>query len=428
MKLPASIVTAALCTAFATGARAQDANEPASLDPNAAFDPGADPSAMYPAPPSVVADPSQDPNAGGGLSVVPAAPDQPVDESAAYVEPLDPNAYVQFQNELAPYGDWYDDPQYGRVWSPSVNIVGADFSPYATGGNWSLSQYGYTWSSDYVWGWAPFHYGRWVTLAQHGWAWVPGTTWGPAWVSWRAGNGYAGWAPLPPAGASLAAPGVGASCWRFVPVGQLGVARPSYLPPSAVASIYPRTAWFNPARAMTYNQQMVRYNPGPVGIARQSAMRLGPLPQTAMPRPNIVPRYGTPMNAGAQLPWSAVAGTQSYWARRPAYAAPTPPGYGQPVYAQPNYQGRGWGGGGWGRGPAVAYPSGGYPSVGAAPPGYPSSGYGGYGGGGHWGGGGFGGGGGHWGGGGNGGFAGGGGGFAGGGGGHWGGGGGRRGR
>ena len=27
---------------------------------------------------------------------------------------------------------------------------------------------------------------------------MPGYTWGPAWVSWRYGDGYAGWAPLPP--------------------------------------------------------------------------------------------------------------------------------------------------------------------------------------------------------------------------------------
>ena len=35
-------------------------------------------------------------------------------------------------------------------------------------------------------------------LAGTGWVWVPGYTWAPAWVSWRYGDGYAGWAPLPP--------------------------------------------------------------------------------------------------------------------------------------------------------------------------------------------------------------------------------------
>jgi hypothetical protein len=33
---------------------------------------------------------------------------------------------------------------------------------------------------------------------QYGWCWVPDTQWGPAWVSWRSGSDYSGWAPLPP--------------------------------------------------------------------------------------------------------------------------------------------------------------------------------------------------------------------------------------
>jgi len=48
------------------------------------------------------------------------------------------------------------------------------------------------------WGWATYHYGRWVNLDGTGWCWVPGYTWAPAWVSWRYGDGYCGWAPLPP--------------------------------------------------------------------------------------------------------------------------------------------------------------------------------------------------------------------------------------
>jgi len=32
-----------------------------------------------------------------------------------------------------------------------------------------------------------------------GWVWVPGYEWAPAWVSWRYGDEYVGWAPLPPA-------------------------------------------------------------------------------------------------------------------------------------------------------------------------------------------------------------------------------------
>jgi hypothetical protein len=48
------------------------------------------------------------------------------------------------------------------------------------------------------WGWAPFHYGRWFLHDDYGWLWVPGTEWAPAWVDWRHGDGWVGWAPLPP--------------------------------------------------------------------------------------------------------------------------------------------------------------------------------------------------------------------------------------
>src|SRR5581483_11336207 len=51
-------------------------------------------------------------------------------------------------------------------------------------------------------GWATYHYGRWANLSGYGWVWFPGEDldWGPAWVSWRTGGDYVGWAPLPPRG------------------------------------------------------------------------------------------------------------------------------------------------------------------------------------------------------------------------------------
>src|SRR3546814_16106093 len=61
-----------------------------------------------------------------------------------------------------------------------------------------MTNYGNTWVSDYEWGWAPFHYGRWTYTDYYGWAWIPGYEWGPAWVSWRSGGGFYGWAPLGP--------------------------------------------------------------------------------------------------------------------------------------------------------------------------------------------------------------------------------------
>jgi hypothetical protein len=101
----------------------------------------------------------------------------------------------EFYDELQPYGTWIDDPQYGNVWVPDVE---ENFRPYATQGYWAMTSYGNTWVSDYPWGWATFHYGRWHFDNYYGWEWVPGSEWAPAWVSWRNGGGYYGWAPMEP--------------------------------------------------------------------------------------------------------------------------------------------------------------------------------------------------------------------------------------
>src|SRR5271154_1658872 len=104
-------------------------------------------------------------------------------------------SYQTFYDDLSPYGQWIDYPNYGYVWQPSV---GSDFKPYATNGHWVYTDMGWTWVSDYNWGWATFHYGRWFYDGNYGWMWVPGYDWAPAWVSWRSSNDYYGWAPLMP--------------------------------------------------------------------------------------------------------------------------------------------------------------------------------------------------------------------------------------
>lgn len=104
-------------------------------------------------------------------------------------------SYDDFYQNLAPYGQWIEDPQYGYVWSPNED---GSFRPYYTNGHWAMTDYGNTWISDYPWGWACFHYGRWTYDNYYGWLWIPGQYWGPAWVSWRYGEGYYGWAPLGP--------------------------------------------------------------------------------------------------------------------------------------------------------------------------------------------------------------------------------------
>jgi hypothetical protein len=100
-----------------------------------------------------------------------------------------------FYDELANYGTWIDNPDFGYVWVPNVE---PGFRPYVTNGHWVFTDYGWTWSSDYPWGWAAFHYGRWYWDEQYGNVWVPDTEWGPAWVIWRQSPGYYGWAPMGP--------------------------------------------------------------------------------------------------------------------------------------------------------------------------------------------------------------------------------------
>lgn len=101
-----------------------------------------------------------------------------------------------FYGALSPYGEWVRHPYYGWVWFP--RHVRAGWRPYSIG-RWVMTDYGWTWVSYERFGWATYHYGRWAWDRYVGWLWVPGTDWAPAWVAWQQGNGYIGWAPLPPA-------------------------------------------------------------------------------------------------------------------------------------------------------------------------------------------------------------------------------------
>ncbi|MDQ6624446.1 MAG: hypothetical protein M3Y86_13310 [Verrucomicrobiota bacterium] len=102
-----------------------------------------------------------------------------------------------FYNNLGDDGSWVDVADYGYCWQPNVAARNANWRPY-TEGSWAYTNEGWTWVSNEDFGWATYHYGRWARLHDVGWVWVPGTEWAPAWVSWRTGGDYVGWAPLPP--------------------------------------------------------------------------------------------------------------------------------------------------------------------------------------------------------------------------------------
>jgi hypothetical protein len=91
--------------------------------------------------------------------------------------------------ELDRYGRWEEDPEYGPLWMP--NGVASGWTPYTTG-RWAWVQpWGWTWVDVSPWGFAPFHYGRWVQRGPF-WAWSPGRyvarpVYAPALVGWVGG-------------------------------------------------------------------------------------------------------------------------------------------------------------------------------------------------------------------------------------------------
>jgi hypothetical protein len=106
--------------------------------------------------------------------------------------------------DLDDNGDWRDDSNYGHVWFP--NRVSTGWAPYREG-HWDwVAPWGWTWVDDSSWGYAPFHYGRWVTIGGR-WGWVAGPVevvpvYAPALVVFIGeGGGFGGnvgWFPLGP--------------------------------------------------------------------------------------------------------------------------------------------------------------------------------------------------------------------------------------
>ena len=139
----------------------------------------------------------------------------------------DPSALNDFRDTLESHGTWVDDATYGTVWVPAPTEVGADFKPYVTAGHWTYDD-DYVWVSDYPWGWAPFHYGRWVFVEGRGWSWIPGREYRGAWVTWSVddGYGYLGWAPMGPSfvwfgGVPVGWRGYWGPRWAYVPRGEV---------------------------------------------------------------------------------------------------------------------------------------------------------------------------------------------------------------
>jgi hypothetical protein len=73
--------------------------------------------------------------------------------------------------DLNQHGTWKAVKKYGPVWTP--NNTSSGWAPYQTGHWVWIRQWGWTWVDQQPWGFAPFHYGRWIYLERR-WSWVPG--------------------------------------------------------------------------------------------------------------------------------------------------------------------------------------------------------------------------------------------------------------
>jgi len=163
------------------------------------------------APVPSVAPVSTEPAAAAPVSAVQPAAAAPVVEAPPPVYVGNPPSEVSyFYNDLSPYGTWIQLEGVGWCWQPRVVVVNRTWRPYCDSGHWVWTDAGWFWQSDYSWGWAPFHYGRWQLHPRCGWVWSPDRVWGPSWVVWRSYGDSCGWAPLPPHSEFVV--GVG---WRF---------------------------------------------------------------------------------------------------------------------------------------------------------------------------------------------------------------------
>jgi hypothetical protein len=171
-----------------------------------AADPGANPDQPSPAGSEATADGSPQAAPDEFLSWAMASeynPEQP--QSAQFV-----SREMTGYERLDAYGRWEKRRDYGPVWFPAA--VPADWAPYRFGHWASIAPWGWTWIDDQPWGFAPFHFGRWVRIDER-WAWVPGSrveqpVYAPALVAFlediedadtaRGGEPPVGWFPLAP--------------------------------------------------------------------------------------------------------------------------------------------------------------------------------------------------------------------------------------
>jgi hypothetical protein len=184
----------------------------------------------------------------------------------------------EFQAALEPYGEWRQHPRWGEVWVPDERPRG--WRPYSVGHWVYTDDWGWFWVSDddeADWGWVTYHYGRWIFDRGTGWFWVPGDEWAPAWVNWRRGDSFVGWAPLPPDDVVYEYDD-NPDTWIFVEPRYMAAPRlrSYYLPQQRTAFVLRSTVMVN--RSFSANRSGARIavnpgiSPGVIGAASRSAI------------------------------------------------------------------------------------------------------------------------------------------------------------
>ena len=197
--------------------------------------------------------------------------------------PPDETNMTLFFDALEPYGDWIE-VDHTWVWRPEVASNNPNWRPYCDKGSWVYTDAGWAWHSEYPWGWAPFHYGRWKNNPQFGWLWTPDNVWAPAWVSWRTDERHYGWAPLPPTarfeeGVGFQRAhieinfGLSEHDYSFVPVEK--ICEPELtahvIPPTRVTNVYNNTTIIQ--NNITYNDHRVIVRGPPIERTREATHR-----------------------------------------------------------------------------------------------------------------------------------------------------------
>jgi len=259
--------------------------------------------------------------------------------SARYVAPG-----VVGAGDLDEYGAWRQTPDYGPLWVPTAVTPG--WAPYSNGQWIWQNPWGWTWVDAAPWGFAPFHYGRWVSFGGY-WGWAPGPYYArpyyaPALVAWFGGPGFGigfgfgggfGWCPLGWGEPFFPWYGASRGYFRNVNISNTHITNinnitNNYYNNRNGSGLYGRNGIGMPRYARTGGLTAVSRNtlerglPVAANAARTSPSALRNLSSASISRPNVSPTRESMLGPKAGLP---AASPSAAVASRPTVSRITPP-------------------------------------------------------------------------------------------------------